>query len=347
MVIKLTFSKACLFAGALTLIQVASADTTTIIMQGKVVMSDGSPPPKSVGIERICSDEQGSAPGPITDKNGHYLWRQELDPMLTRVCFMRATLAGFTSTRIDISNMSIATFAGGTNEKTMPDLVLSPRDSGEANSIALIADSEAPGKAQAPYKLAVKAFEANNTEEGIRQLQAAVKAVPKFADGWNILGAAYERSRMLNDARDALQHAIDVNPKLLSPYLRLARIDNKLGQWDAAAKAEDALLKLDRRFYPEIYLHQGITRLEMKDLAGAEESLKTAQSLDVAHKMLRTEYVLGMLALAKGDVNGARQHLTTYVQADSMAEDVPRIAVQLETLGKPDAPKADIALERP
>ena len=131
----------------------------------------------------------------------------------------------------------------------------------------------------------MKALDAKNPDEAIKQLQLAVKAVPKFADGWNILGAVYEQHRMLMEARDALQHAIEANPKLTSPYLRLARISNKLGDWNAAAKNEDALLKIENRFYPEIYLQQGITRFEMKNLAGAEESLKTAQSLDAAHKL--------------------------------------------------------------
>ena len=92
--------------GALALVEPAVSDTYTVIMQGNVVMLDGSPPPKTVGIERVCSDVQGSAPGPITDKKGHYLWRQDFDPMLTRVCYLQATLAGFVSTHIDISNMS-------------------------------------------------------------------------------------------------------------------------------------------------------------------------------------------------------------------------------------------------
>ena len=65
--------------GALALLEPAASDTYTVIMQGNVVMVDGSPPPKTAGIERVCSDVQGSAPGPITDKKGHYLWRQDLD----------------------------------------------------------------------------------------------------------------------------------------------------------------------------------------------------------------------------------------------------------------------------
>lgn len=71
----------------------------------------------------------------------------------------------------------------------------------------LISESDAPGKEQSLYMAALKTLDANNTDEGIKQLELAVNAVPKFADGWNILGALYERQMMFMEARDALQHA--------------------------------------------------------------------------------------------------------------------------------------------
>jgi Tetratricopeptide repeat len=342
------FLAVALAASALALVPPAAADTYTVIMQGNVVMVDGSPPPKTAGIERVCSDLQGSAPGPITDKKGHYLWRQDLDPMLTRVCYIQATLAGFISTRIDISNVSLSTFVGSSNEKTMPDLVLSPRDSGDAQNVVLIPESGAPGKARPLYKAALLALDANNTEEGIKQLRLAVQAVPKFADGWNILGALYERQMMFQEARDALQHALEANPKLVSPYLRIARISNKLGDWDAATKAEDALLRVDKRFYPEIYLQQAITRTELKDYAGAEQSAKTALDLDPKHLHVnRAEYVLGRIALEKGDLAAAKQHIASYISLDPTAPDIEKIQVQLDNLGSKDTEVLKISLERP
>ena len=342
------FLAVSLTAGVIALVEPGVADTYTVIMQGNVVMVDGSPPPKTAGIERVCSDTQGSAPGPITDKKGHYLWRQDLDPMLTRVCYLQATLAGFSSTHIDISRMSLSTFSGGANEKTMPDLVLSPHDSGDADRVVLIAESNAPGKAQSIYKAAVKALDASNTDEGIKQLQLAVQAVPKFADAWNILGALYERQMMYMEARDALEHALEANPKLLSPYVRIARISNRLGDWDAATKAEDALLKVDKRFYPEIYLQQAITRAELKDYAGAEESAKTALSLDPKHlHVSRAEYVLGRIALQKGDLAAAKEHIVNYMSMDPTAPDLEKIRVEADNLGSKDTEVLKISLERP
>src|SRR5579862_3772791 len=346
MEMKRVFWNACLVAGLVAVIQVANADYYTLIVEGNVVMPDGSPPPKTVGIERVCSDVQASAPGPLADKKGHYTWKMDLDPENTRVCFLRATMPGFTSTRVDLDKISLGDFQQNKVLK-VGNLILQPPDTGEYNRTVMIPEDEAPSKARPQYKAAIKALDANNTDEGIKQLQLAVKTVPKFADGWNILGALYEQQRMLMEAREALQHAIEANPKLAAPYLRLARISNKLGDWDAAAKNEDALLKIETRFYPEIYLQQGITRFELKNLPGAEESLKTALSLDPAHRLSRAEYVLGMIALAKGDMGGAKEHIASYMKLDPTTPDIEKIQVQLDTLGNPDASKLNISLERP
>jgi hypothetical protein len=351
------FRSIFLTAGAVGLVTIASRvslhaqeilqDVQTIIMEGKVAMPDGTPPPKTVGIERVCSDYNGDAPGPTTDKKGHYTWTLKLAPDVQRDCFMQARLTGFTSTRFQLGDMKLADFTAGTNKVQIPDLVLSPKDNGGANNVGLVDLSVVPGKARDAYKLASKALDANNVEEGMRQLKIVVAAAPKFADGWSNLGSVYERQRMLMDAKDALQKAIEADPKAPAPYLRLARVANKLGDWDTAAKSEDSLLAIEKRFYPEIYLQQAITRFEKKDLAGAEESIKTLQSMDPGHKQVRAEYVLGRIALAKGDLPAAKEHIANYIKLDGTAPDIPRIQVLLESLGTGAASQTNLPLEHP
>src|SRR5580658_2859891 len=151
----------CLVAGLTAFLQVAPADYYTLIIEGNVIMPDGSPPPKTVGIERVCSDVQASAPGPITDKKGHYTWKMDLDPENTRVCFLRATMPGFTSTRFDLDKIKLNDFQQNKLLK-VDDLILQPRDTGESNKTVMIPEDEAPGKARAQYKAAIKAMDAQN-----------------------------------------------------------------------------------------------------------------------------------------------------------------------------------------
>src|SRR5215470_4023159 len=82
-----------------------SANVYPIILRGKVTTDDGSAPAFTVGTERICSDGQGSAPGPTTNKKGEYEWRMEIDPLATRACFIRATHAGYISTTVEVQGL--------------------------------------------------------------------------------------------------------------------------------------------------------------------------------------------------------------------------------------------------
>jgi len=317
----------------------ATADTYQLILRGTVVMQDGSPPPKSVGIERVCSDLYGSTSGPLTDKKGEYLWRMEVDPLKTRACRIRATLAGYTSTEIDIS-----AFNSYTNPN-LPPLVLTAR--GADPNVISVSDSEVPGKAQNIWKAAMKSMDSGNLAETARQMEAAVKAVPKFPAGWNALGIVYVKREMPGEAKEAFQHAIDQDPKMLSAYLNLARISVKMKDWESAAKASDALIKLDKRIFPEIYLHQAVARYELKDLPGAEAAAQEAIRSDQLHSMPRVEYVLGRILEAKGDLEGARQHILKYLELSPNAPDSSQIRAQLENLGNSRLAGSNSPLELP
>ncbi len=340
-----TFFAAALAASAIFLMQPVAANTTTIIMKGTITMIDGSVPPKGVGLQRLCSDG-GSAPGPLADKQGKFTWTQDLDPMVQRACWIEATLEGFSSTRFEIGSISLATFTGS-GILNLPTFVLSPKDSGELSNVIMPAESSVPGKAANAWKAMEKSLKADNEKEAITHLQEAVQAAPKFAEGWNLLGALLERNHTPEKARDALQHAIDNNPKMLSPYLRLARVCDEMSDWDGAVKAADSLLKADKRYYPEVYLHQAIARVGLKDLAGAESSINTELMLDASHKYPRAEYVLGRILQGKGDLDGARDHINNYLKIDPGVQDSSQIKVLLEYLGKPGAPAIETGLERP
>ena len=209
-------------AGAMGSMQPLAAGTTTIIMKGKVVMIDGSVPPKQVGIQRVCSDA-GSAPGPLADKQGNYVWSQALDPMTQRACFLEAQLEGFSSSQFEMGSIPLSAYQGS-GVLNIPNLVLAPKDSGDLEVVLLPAENSVPGKASKAWKDMLKSLRAGNEKEAAVQLQEAVQAAPKFPEGWNLLGALYERDHQLDKAREAEQHAIEQNPKLLGPELRLARV---------------------------------------------------------------------------------------------------------------------------
>lgn len=313
-------------AGALLVsIRPAAGEVYPLIVKGKVAMPDGSPPPFSVGIERVCSDLQGSAPGPITNKNGEYTWRMDVDPLRTRSCYIRATHAGYTSSTIDISALN-----GYTSTTTTLDTIVITGQASDPYAI-IAKESGIPGGASKPWKAAMKALDTSNFAEAANQMQAAVAAAPKFAIGWHALGVVDEKLEKLTDARDAYQHAIDADPKMFAAYITLARLSIKMKNWDGAAKTADSLIKVDsKKSFPEIYLHQAVARYAAKDLDGAATSAQEAMKARIP----RAEYVYGRILEAKGDAAGAREHMTKYLEIDKNAPDAPLIRARLENLGK-------------
>ena len=235
--------------------------------------------------------------------------------MTQRACFLEAQLEGFSSSQFEMGSIPLSAYQGS-GVLNIPNLVLAPKDSGDLEVVLLPAENSVPGKASKAWKDMLKSLRAGNEKEAAVQLQEAVQAAPKFPEGWNLLGALYERDHQLDKAREAEQHAIEQNPKLLGPELRLARVCDELGDFQASAKAADTVIKADPRFYPEIYLHQAIARMGLKDLDGAKTSIETEMKLDPGHKYVRAEYVLGRILQAQGDVKGAQEHIGKYLEQD-------------------------------
>jgi tetratricopeptide (TPR) repeat protein len=329
-----TLPPALVCAAAIILIQRAPAASTPIILQGTVTMIDGTAPPKAAGLHRVCSGPSFMS-GPITDKKGNFLWRMDLDPMYGSACYIEAQLEGFISTHFDMKSISLSEYVGS-HILTLPNLVLSPRDSGELGNLLLMPDSEIPDRAAGAWKAAVKNIVGKKITDAIADLQKAVQRVPKFAAAWIVLGILYESQGQdgVDQARDAYRHAVDANPKLLAPYLRLACVYDEQGNWFAAATAAETLIKADNRFYPEIYLYLAIARMGLKDLTGAESSANTAIKLDVTHRFPRAEYELGRILQAKGDLSGAREHIAKYLQLDPGVHDASQIQALLDSLGR-------------
>jgi tetratricopeptide (TPR) repeat protein len=321
-------------------IQPAAGDTYPVIVRGTVVMDDGSPPPFTVAIERICSDSAGSAPGPITNKKGEFTWRIEIDPFAPRACLFRAVHAGYASSTTDASGLNTTS---RNTTVTLPPLVL---NGAVADAYAINAsESNMPSRAKSPFDKAMKALDAGDFPEAARQLEAAVDGSPKFAQGWHALGVVDERLHKQTEARAAYEHAIGSDPKLLPPYMTLTRLCIKTKDWQCAANTADALIKADsRRAYPEIHLHRAVARYQLKDLAGAEASVLEAIRLDPKHKAPRAEYVLGRILEGKGDA-AAREHISKYLELEPNAADAELVRAHLQNLGRQSSGNPDSAPE--
>lgn len=323
-----------------SLVQTAAADDYPVILHGKVVMEDGSPPPIIVSIERICSDGFGSMPGVLTDKKGEYIWRMNINPLEQRNCFIRATHAGYSSSQVEVSGVD-------TTHTTLdlPPITIHAA-AGDPYTLNF-SDKGISGRAMADWKAAIKALDDQNLSEVGSHLEAVVAASPKAGQAWHALGVIDEKLNKNAEAHAAYEHAIAVDAKLLPPYITLARLCIKTKDWNCAAMISDALIKVDNKHvYPEIYLHQAVARYELKDLNGAQESVEEAMRLDPQNRQPRAQYVLGRILEAKGDIDGAKEHMAKYLQLEPAPQDVDLVKAHIENLGKQPATNVDPDLEQ-
>jgi Tfp pilus assembly protein PilF len=331
----------CSGAAFLGSIQSAKADTYPVILQGKVTMEDGSPPPFTVSIERSCSDALGGTPGPLTNKKGEWVWRIEIDAFASRACVFRATHPGYTSTAVDASNLNVTSH--NTTMTVQPIVLLSA--AADPYTMKFSQDN-IPGKARGSVDKAMKAVDGRNYEEAARLLKEAVASAPKFAQGWHALGVIEDRLDKQAEARDAFAHAIEADPKMLPAYVTLVRSCLKAKDWECASKNADSLIKVDtKRLYPEIYLHRAVALYGLKDLAGALQSVDEARRLDTGHKRPRAEYVEGRILEAKGDAAGAREHISKYIELDPNTPDAELVRAHLANLGQAGSTAIEPELE--
>jgi len=321
--------------------QTTITDTYPIIVTGTVTMEDGSPPPFIAGIERVCSDSYGDAPGPLTNKKGEWVWRMQFDAFDPRSCSVRATHPGYTSTLVAISNINLALH--DTTAK-LPRLVLI---GGVLDAYTIhIAGDNMPAHTKGPFEKAMKDIDAKKLDEAIVELKTMISAAPKYGEGWHALGVVYDKRNMTAEARDAYNHAIEANPKLIPPYVTLARLCLRTKDWQCAVTASDGEIKADpKQLYPEIYLHRAVAQYHLKDLSGAEASAQDAIRLDPKNKKPRAEYVLGRVLEAKGDINGAREHMAKYLELEATAPDAEQVQARMLALGKTGAAPPDPELE--
>jgi Ca-activated chloride channel homolog len=317
-------------------IAAARLHAAEVFLHGKVVTDDGSAPGRVVTIEKLCTDHIGSIPVASSSPRGDFTFHVSLADVelvsFNRSCVLRAALKGYQSTSIDFNDWKAF------QDPNLPPITLIKRSTNP--TVDLFNDTRVPARAVNAWVKAGKAANASHWSEAERELRAAVLAAPKFAQGWNALGTVLKNEHKLDEARQAEQRAVELNPKLESAHLLLARFDIEAKDWAGARTAADALIELDARHrYLEAYIHQAIARFQLKDAAGAEASIQEAIRLDRKRDFPRTEYILGMILEARRETEGARQHLRTYLQLEPKAYDAAEVQARIEHINDhADAP---------
>ncbi len=298
-------------------------------------MQDGSAPGKSVTIERFCYGRTGSTIASNAGKTGHYLYNANVDALAAENCGLRAVMQGYDSTIVRISHLN------PWSDPNLPDIILRVRDAslGEKNSLTksdlYFESSSIPPNARQPWSNAVQARAKNNWAVGRTRDSGGGEGSSEDGGCLEVSGEMTERQNNYAAAAEAYEMAVNLDPKLVDARLGLLWSYVQLKKWPEVEAAADALIeqKADVK-YPEIYTHRAIARFNRSDLAGAESSVMEGIRRDTKHQLPRSEMVLGAILEARGDTDGARQHMQRYLELDPRATDAATIRERINNVGK-------------
>jgi len=311
------------------------AASTSIFLSGRIAMENGASLPSSVAIERVCSisartvawtDPKGrfsfrwgsSTSGPldasdsgnrnsagmlgispgvaVSGGNGGSVGTGGGGPgsgpmSAVMNCELRASLAGY---RSDVINLT------SRHETDSPDLgliVLHRLSAGEGATVTSTSLA-APRSAKSAYEKGIAALHAGHREQGLKELQRAVKIYPRYADALVELGVAAGHDK----------------------------------NWAGTTHYLDRALKLEPVSFPQAWYIDAMAHYYLEDYDAAERSAREAVRLDQQRKNPRAGYVLGMVLAQKRDYPAAAAELRNYLQFAPNAPDVGQVKAQLDEI---------------
>jgi tetratricopeptide (TPR) repeat protein len=328
-VLEFRVRKVAIVLGAAALIAVAPRiQAQDRMLSGKVVMEDGSPPPKPVVIMRSCG---GRNPVFVasTNKLGEFRW-YEASYLVTAEdndCIWRAVLSGFASDELNMGDLQ--------KSDHLQDIVLRP----EASVV--------PAGATAMRARAYKAMEAHSWAEAEGILRKVLAQYPRSAPVWEELGFVLINEQRPAEARPAFERAVALAPGYLRSYRPLVQLQIDGGDYAQAEKTALAGTQADvHGTIPGLWLDLAEIRVHLKE-DGAEAAARKAIALDKKHTLPRAEYVLGLMLAEGDDYASAIAHLRRYLELEPRAPEAVAVRSRIETLQASAAAEAAEAASVP
>jgi tetratricopeptide (TPR) repeat protein len=335
-----------------------------IFLSGKVVLDDGTPPPDSVVIERVCNGV--ARPEAYTDSKGRFSFQlgQNMNVMPdasvgsaadsgvfggnnrnmsgggmsgmggTRGglserdlmgCELRANLPGF---RSEIVNLA------GRRVMDNPDVgTIILKRLGNVEGLTISATTAmAPKDARKSFDKAKDSFKKQKWADAQKELEKAVAVYPKYAAAWHQLGLIQEKQNNIEAARKSYAEALAADAKFINPYLQLTQIAVKEQKWQDVADTTGRIVKLNPFDFPQAYFYNAVANFNLRKIDAAETSAREALKIDSEHRIVKTSHLLGVILAQKEDYKGAAEQMENYLKFAPNANDADAVRKQLEEI---------------
>ncbi len=320
-----------------------------IYLSGSVRLSDGSIPPTSVVIERVCAGV--TRPEAYTDSRGNFSFlvggqnsaiipdasvgadpfsRNGQSTVTERSltgCEIRASLAGFQSDSI------ILGFRQALDDPEIGVIHLHRLANVEGYTFS-ISTAAAPKDARKAYESGLNSVKKQKWPDAERDFSKAVQIYPKYAVAWYELGRVYQQQKKYDDANRAHMEAIKIDSKYINPYGQLIVISTAQQKWDDVAQYTAQITRLNPYLSPEIYFYGAVANYNLKNIETAEGHARQAAKLDTQHRIPRIDHLLGLIMVQKQDYKAAAEHIRAYLKWSPDATDAETVRQLLDDLEK-------------
>lgn len=147
---------------------------------------------------------------------------------------------------------TVATFRTFRNQVIYVPVFLQPPESGKRvrPSVLDVSDAGVPAEARADYQRAMQNLAKGETEKAIEGLQHAITSHPKYLRALNDLGVIYLQQKRFDEAGNAFEAAIKIDPGFVYSRLNLGVVRNRQGKQAEAIAIFAKLHQENPQFMP-------------------------------------------------------------------------------------------------
>lgn len=348
-----------------------------ILISGRVMVDDGTPPPNSAIIERVCNG--GPHAEGYTDSQGYFsislgqptevigdasesgvgVFNRTFPQGGTTGgtgmsgnrplsyenryanCDIRARLGGYRSQSITLANHSAL---------DNPDIgtILLHRLGGSDEATTVTATTLRASKpARKALQKGLDLVKKNKTDEAIASFQEAVKVDPEFAFAWCALGRLQVDKEQIADARQSFEAAAKAEPRWPEPLLELSLLAARTHEWKTLNDLSDRVLRMDSFSYPQAFFFSAVANYNLRHFEIAEKSARSAEKLDTQHQYPQIEHLLGTILADHHQYEAAADELRNYLVLAPKATDAPAVRKQLAEVERLAMQSSDAAHKDP
>ena len=322
-----------------------------VFLSGKVMLDDGTAPPESASIQRICAANPHTEA--YTDSKGNFSFEvgQRLGVMpdaseetfgrgmggsgsmspgsstgdvsrLLMGCTLRASLPGYRSDSVDLTNRK------SLDNPDVGTIILHRIGNVEGQTVSATS-SLAPKDARKAFEKGTNDMKKGKWEDAEKEFDKATTIYPRYAAAWCDLGRVQEHQKNDEGAKNSYAKAIAADAKYVNPYNHLSGIAVRERNWGTVKDTTNRLLSLDPVNFPEAYFYNALANYELKNFEAAEKSARAGMKADTDHAMPRMNQLLGVLLASKQDYAGAAESLKNYLQVAPNGPEAETVKKQL------------------